>query len=159
MLLITLLAAIPAAGVRAATINASAKAKVVKPLTFTVKRNLDLGTILLSSAPGTSTVSLSMTGVLSCGSGLTCSGAPAPAIFNVSGTNGNVVRIIAAPSDLINAADGSTLRFTPIAPASVTLTNSGSPGRDFNVGGSINVASTTSDGLYTGNIVITAEYQ
>ncbi len=159
VLLFALLAAIPATGARAATINASAKAKVVKPLTFTVKRNLDLGTIMLSSTPGTSTVSLSMAGVLSCGSGLTCSGAPLPAIFNVAGTNGNVVRITAVASDLINATDGSTLRFTPIAPASVTLTNSGSPGKDFNVGGSITISPTTTDGTYTGNIEVTADYQ
>jgi len=156
VLLFALLAVTPAVGARAATITAPAKVKVVKPLTFTAKQNLDFGQILLS---GTGTVSLSGTGVVSCGSGLTCSGAPLPAIFNVSGTNGNVVRITAYASDLTNASDGSTLRFTPIAPASVTLTNSGAPGKDFNVGGSITISSTTTDGVYTGNIEITADYQ
>jgi len=158
VLLFALLAVTPAVGVRAATITAPAKVKVVKPLTFTVKQNLDFGQILLSGA-GTGTVSMSGTGLVTCSSGLTCSGAPLPAIFNVSGTNGNVVRITANASDLTNAADGSTLRFTPIAPASVTLTNSGAPGKDFNVGGSITISSTTTDGVYTGNIEITADYQ
>ena len=158
LLLIALLVAMPAGGLRAATITGAGKVNAVKPLVFTSKQNLDFGTILLGGA-GTSTVSLSMTGVLSCGAGLTCSGATLPAIFNVQGSNGQVVRITAVASDLTNAADGSKLRFTPVAPASVTLTNSGAPGKDFNVGGSIAIPSTTTDGTYTGNIEITAQYQ
>ena len=70
-----------------------------------------------------------------------------------------MVRITAVASDLTNSTDGSKLRFTPIAPASVTLTNSGSPGKDFNLGASIAIPLTTTDGTYTGNIVVTAEYQ
>ncbi len=157
-MLISLLAVLPAAGVRAATISAPAKANVVKPLAFTSKQNLDFGTILLG-APATSTVSLSMGGVLSCGANLTCSGASNPAIFNVAGSNGQVVRISVVASDIINASDGTKLRFTPVAPASVTLTNSGSPGKDFNVGGSITISPTTTDGTYTGNIQVTVDYQ
>jgi len=157
-LLAALLAAGSATGARAATITATAKANVVKPLAFTSKQNLDFGTVLLGTA-GTSTVSLSMAGVLTCGAGLTCSGVTRQAIFNVQGSNGQVVRITAVPSDLTNSTDGSKLRFTPIAPASVTLTNSGSPGKDFNLGGSITIASTTTDGTYVGNIEITADYQ
>jgi hypothetical protein len=158
LLLIALLSAAPTAGLRAATISTPAKVNVVKPLVFTSKQNLDFGTVLLG-ATGTSTVSLSMAGVLSCGAGLTCSGATLPAIFNVQGSNGQVVRITAVASDLTNTADGSKLRFTPIAPASVTLTNSGAPGKDINVGGSIAIPSTTTDGTYSGNIEITAQYQ
>ena len=87
LLLVALLATGTATGARAASITAQAQANVVKPLTFTSKQNLDFGTILLG-APGTSTVSLSMAGVLSCGAGLTCSGAPSPAIFNVAWLQG-----------------------------------------------------------------------
>jgi hypothetical protein len=59
----------------------------------------------------------------------------------------------------VNPADGSTIRFTPIAPATVTLTNSGTPGRNFNVGGSISVPSTVTGGTYAGNVEITVDYQ
>jgi len=158
LLLVALMATGTATGARAATISAPAKVNVVKPLVFTSKQNLDFGTILLGAA-GTSTVSLSMAGVLSCGTGLTCSGTPLPAIFNVQGSNGQVVRITAVASDLTNSTDGSKLRFTPVAPASVTLTNSGAPGKDFNLGGSIAIPSTTTDGTYSGNIEVTADYQ
>jgi hypothetical protein len=156
-MLTALLAAMPAAGAHAATITAQVNANVVKPLVFTSKQNLDFGTILLS-ATSTSTVSLSIAGVLSCGTGLTCSGATRPAIYNVQGSNGQVVRITAVASDLINAADGTKLRFNPVAPASVTLTNSGAPGKDFNVGGSIAIPSTTTEGTYTGYIEVTVDY-
>ena len=51
------------------------------------------------------------------------------------------------------------MRFTPTAPASVTLVNSGNPGRDFNVGGSITIPSTATDGVYSGVIEVTVDYQ
>ena len=148
-----------AGAAEAATTVVKATAKVAKPVTLSVKQNLDFGTVMLSGTPGNYTVSIGMTGALSCPAGLTCTGTPRPAIFNTSGTNGQVVRIFAAPSDLINASNGSKIRFTPVAPASVTLTNSGSPGKDFNVGGSIAIPSTASDGLYSGTIEITVDYQ
>jgi spore coat protein U-like protein len=156
---LALLGALAAGQAPAATTVVKASAKVAKPVTLSVKRDLDFGTITLPAAPGSYTVSISMTGALSCPTGLTCSGTPRPAIFNTSGSNGQVVRIFAAQSDLINASDGSKIRFTPIAPASVTLTNSGFPGKDFNVGGSIVIPSTASDGLYSGTVEITVEYQ
>jgi len=90
---------------------------------------------------------------------LICTGVARPAIFNVSGTKSQLVRVYAAPSDLVNAANGATIRFTPIAQASVTLTNSGAPGTDFGVGGSIALTSTTSDGLYSGTVEVTVDYQ
>ena len=62
------------------------------------------------------------------------------------------------PTDLVNTVDGSSLAFTPIAPATITLTNSGAPGSDFGIGGSIEIPS-TADGTYSGNVTVTAEYQ
>ena len=78
--------------------------------------------------------------------------------MNVQGSNGQVVRIAVANANLVNSADGSTIPFTPDAPTSVLLTNSGAPGKDFNVGGSIAIPS-TADGTYSGNVDITVDYQ
>lgn len=155
---LSILGAVPLGAAQAAQTTIQASAKVVKSLELTSKQNLDFGTVTLSGTPGTYTVAMSLTGVLTCPSGATCSGAPLPAILNASGSNGQVVRITIAPSNLVNALDGSTIAFTPLAPDSITLTNSGAPGKDFNVAGSIAVPS-TADGTYTGNIVVTAEYQ
>jgi len=150
-----------AAPVGAAT-PATARAKIVRPLVLTATRNLDFGTITLGTvAAGGETVAISQAGVLSCGSGgLVCAGGlPQSAGYNVQGTNNQVVQIFAAATNITNANDATTLVFTPDAPASVTLTNSGAPGSDFDVGGSITILPTTTDGVYTGNMNVTVDYQ
>ena len=154
------LAASPAFAATGATTPATAKAQIVKPLTLTAKQNLDFGTIVLASVTGATSVSISTAGAVVCGTGLTCSGTPKPAIYNVTGTNNQVVKMYSAASNLTNAADGTTIVFTPALPtgAAVTLTSSGSPGNDFNVGGSIALGTTTTDGVYTGNMNVTVDY-
>ena len=159
LVVIALLAATPIGRVRAATTTVQANAKVVKALSLSSVQDLDFGTVIVPNTPGTYSLSISMAGVLSCPAPLSCSGTARPAIMNVAGSNGQVVRIFAAASDLVNAADGSTIRFTPIAPATITLTNSGMPGRNFNVGGSLSIPSTVTGGTYAGNVEITVDYQ
>jgi hypothetical protein len=155
---LAVLGAMPLGTVHAAQTTIQASAKVVKSLEITSKQNMDFGTITLSGTPGTYTLSISLTGQLSCPSGATCSGVAQPAIINAQGSQGQVVVISVASSNLVNSVDGSTIPFTPVAPASLTLTNSGFPGKDFNVGGSIAIPS-TADGNYSGNVVVTANYQ
>src|SRR5262245_49739225 len=156
ILAFALFAALATGHAQAASINVQVSGSANKPLTLSAKQDLDFGQVLLSGTGGT--VSISTTGALSCAAGLTCAGTARQAIFNTSGMNGWVVRIITAQSNLVNQTNGSTIRFTPIAPASVTLTNSGAPGKDFGVGGSITVTSATSDGLYVGDIQVTVDY-
>ena len=155
---LALLGAVPLASAHAAQTTIQASAKVVKSLELTSKQNLDFGTITLSGTPGTYTASIDLAGQLSCPSGATCTGVAQPAILNAQGSQGQVVLISVASSNLVNTLDGTTIPFTPFAPASVTLTNSGFPGKDFNVGGSIAIPS-TADGTYAGNVVVTANYQ
>ena len=150
-----------AAPVGAAT-PATARAKIVKPLLLVATRNLDFGTITLGTvAAGGETVTLSQAGTITtCGSGgLVCSGTPASAAYNVQGTNNQVVQIFATATNITNANDATTLLFTPNAPSTVTLTNSGAPGSNFNVGGAIIITPTTTDGVYTGNMNVTVDYQ
>jgi len=145
-----------------ATADASAKARILRPLKLTSTQNLDLGTIVLTGASAYSaTVKVDRAGAFDCdgGSGnVVCSGTTQEAVYNVSGTNNEDVTI-AAGNVTLNGSNGGSLTLTPDFAATVTLTNSGSPGLDFGVGGSITVADTTTDGLYTGDFVVTAEYQ
>jgi hypothetical protein len=105
-------------------------------------------------------VSLSQTGVLTCGANLICTGAPVAAQFNVSGSKSNTVGISAPDVTLTNQNDSTkTLQLTLTSPSTITLTNSGAPGTNFFVGGSITLNSTTTDGTYSGTITITADYQ
>jgi hypothetical protein len=145
-----------------ATSDATATARILRPLALTSTQNLDLGTIVLSgAAPFTSTVAIDRAGVFNCdgsSGNVTCSGTPQQAIYNVTGTNSQVVTIAAGPVAL-TGSNGGSLSLTPDFAPSVTLTNSGAPGVDFGVGGSITVADTTVDGVYTGTFAVTADYQ
>jgi hypothetical protein len=148
----------PAAGSR----NATATARIVKPLTLTHVQDLNLGTILLSGA-GTwsgAVVSIAPDGTFTCtNSNVTCSGTVAVARYNVTGTNNQRVFITAPNFSLTNANDGSTLPFTVDKGLGyIDLPNSGNTGVDFNLGGSINVASTTTGGVYAGTFNVTVDY-
>jgi hypothetical protein len=142
--------------------NATATARIVKPLTLTFVQSLDLGTILLSGAGAWAgaVVSVSQAGALTCANvNVTCSGAVQAARYNVRGTNNQLVTITAPNVTLTNANNPlDTLLMTVSNPGSVMLTSSGSPGNDFNLGGSITVASTTGDGVYSGTFNVTVDY-
>lgn len=141
-----------------ASTPATAKAQIVKPLTLTKVQDLDFGTILLPVVPAAATVTVSSAGVATCTGGTTCAGSPKQAIFNLTGTNNQVVRIFSAATNLTNANDSTTIVFTPAPPATVTMPNSGNTGANFNVGGAIAITTTTTDGVYTGNMNVTVDY-
>lgn len=151
----------PAAAVSPAT-QATATAKIYRPLTISWVQNLDYGTIVLTGASfAGEVVSISQAGALTCGSNpgvlLTCSGSPQPAKYKLVGTN-NAVVTITCPG--FNLTGPGTLAFTPNAPATVNLGASGATtGLTFAIGGSITLASTTPDGVYSGTFAVTADYQ
>lgn len=142
--------------------NATGTARVVKPLTLTWVRDLDLGTIILSGAGvwGGANVGISRTGVFSCANAnTTCSGATQTAQYKITGTNNQAVTINAPNVTLTNQNDGvSTLLLTVDNPGTVNLGNSGSAGLTFDLGGQITVASSTPDGTYTGTFNVTVNY-
>ena len=153
-----LAAAVP---VRAATVMAQVTASNVKPLLLTKLQDLDLGTVTLgpgawSNAP----LSLSQAGVLSCANAnVVCSGAPVVARYNVQGSNQQPVRISAPNVTLVNQSDSTqTLILATDAPASIVLTNSGFPGVNFSIGGSVTLNSTTQAGTYVGTFNVTVDY-
>ena len=62
----------------------------------------------------------------------------------------------AAASNFSNGV--TTLQITPSAAAFVTMPNSGNTGLDFNVGASFPITTTTTEGVYTGNLTVTVDY-
>lgn len=146
----------------AATITAAVSASANKPLLLSKLQDLDLGSVTLNPGLWSNvTVGLSRTGILSCGSvNVTCSGATRVAQYNVQGSNQQIVRINVPNVTLINQSDVTqTLLLTTDKPASVTLTNSGAPGTNFAIGGSVTLNSTTVSGTYIGTFNVTADYQ
>ena len=150
---------VPAAAVSPAT-QATATARIFKPLTIQFQQNLDFGNLVLAGAGAWAgqVISMDQAGVLTgCGGNVTCSGAPAPARYKLIGTN-NAIVTITCPG--FNLTGPGTLAFTPNAPATVNLGAAGSTtGVIFGIGGSITLASTTPDGVYTGTFLVTADYQ
>jgi hypothetical protein len=159
LLLASAFATSPAAAVSPAS-QATASAKIYKPLTISKVQNLDFGVIVLGAgAWAGEVVSISQAGVLTCGGGtnVTCSGAPQVAKYHLVGTN-NATVTVSSPG--FNLTGPGTLAFTPNAPATVNLGATGSTtGVDFSIGGSITLASTTPDGVYSGTFAVTADYQ
>lgn len=140
----------------------AASARIIRPLTLTSTGSLNFGTIVLNGVTANRTVSLSSGNVLDCGAStgeLQCSGTTSVPTYNVRGTQGQVVTIIKTASNLTNANDGTTLSMTPSGAANLTLANSGAPGADFNIGGSIVIGSGTTDGLYSGTVNVQVDYQ
>lgn len=152
-------AAAPAGAVSPLT-QANATAKILRPLTIEAKQNLDFGTIVLSGTAFTNqVVSISQAGAVTCGTTpglMTCIGAPQAAQYKLTGTNNAIVKIT-CPS--FNLTGAGTLAFTPNFPLTVDLGPTGTTGTNFSIGGSITVSSTTPDGVYTGQFLVTADYQ
>jgi len=155
------LVALAAAPAGAAPPVMSVSANIAKPLTLSWVQNLDLGTIVLG--PGTwsnATVAISRAGVFSCANAnVTCTGAAMVAKYNVSGTNNQTVRISTPNVTLTNVGDPTrTLTLVVDGPGSLVLTNSGQPGTDFPLGGSIVLSSSTVGGTYSGTFNVTVDY-
>ena len=144
-----------------ATVNAQVTANGVKTLEISKLQDLDLGTVTLS--PGVwnnAKVSISQAGVLSCTSAnVTCTGATSVARYNVQGSKQQPVQISAPNVTMVNQNDPTqTLTLTTDAPASLVLANSGFPGSNFSVGGSVTLSSTTAAGTYVGTFNVTVDY-
>jgi hypothetical protein len=145
----------------AATAVAQVTASGVKPLVLTKLQDLDLGSVTLGTGVwSNATVSLSQPGVLSCANAnITCTGATTVAQYNVQGSNQQTVHISAPNVTMINQSDSTqTLTLVTDAPATLLLTNSGSPGVNFSIGGSVTLNSTTQAGTYVGTFNVTVDY-
>lgn len=156
------LAATPASAAATAVTGTKPQAKVtiLKPLVLTKTSDLNFGTVLLGTLNGSVSVSMTQGGVVTCGTGLTCSGTTTAGGYNVKGTNKQVVTI-SAPNVTMNnqTTAGSSIVVTLNAPGTVSLPNSGNTGVDFAVGGSFSVDNTTVDGVYAGDMNVTVDYQ
>lgn len=157
------LASFGAAGVaNAATATATANAKIVKAITMTQTQNMDFGTIVTGTSAATAV--LSNAGAVTCGVGLTCSGAPKAAVFDVQGTNGASV-LTTLPADgavtLTSGANSMGLTgFTSNWGAGVrTLVTTPTTPDSLKVGATLGVAANQAEGNYTGSFAVTVNYQ
>lgn len=149
------------ASAHAATKTATVTAKVVKPLLLTKVQDLDLGTVTLGTGVwSNATVSITRGGAFTCASAnLVCTGVPMVATYNVQGSKQEPVQISVPNVTLTNQNDPTqTLTLVTDAPSSITLANSGFPGSNFSIGGSITLSSSTVAGTYVGTFNVTVDY-
>lgn len=144
--------------------QASATARILRPLQLSSDQNLDFGTIVLSGASFSSeSVTMNTSGsVTVCGTtagDLTCSGSPTAARYTVVGANNTTV-VVSAPGFNLSGPGGN-LPFVPNAPGTVSLgANGNSTGTTFTIGGTLSgLSNSTADGTYTGNFAVTVSYQ
>jgi hypothetical protein len=129
----------------------SASARIIRPLTLTATGSLDFGTIVMNGVTANRTVTLNADATITCATELVCAASGTVPTYNVRGTQGQTVNIIKNASSL-TGSNGGSLTLTPVGAASVLLTNSGSPGVDFTIGGAITIGTGTVDGVYTGTV-------
>ncbi len=171
----TALTLLPAAA-QAASANATVNAKILKPLVLTGGQTLDLGNIITPSTAtftGTFTVDAAATQTTTfCAAAFTCTGTVKSALFNLQGTNNanitfnvptsvtlSLVGAIGVPPTLVLTTKNSIAANSGTGNYTITLPNSGSPGKDFYVGGSVTVNELTAAGTYAGTFTVTADYQ
>ena len=141
----------------AAQTTAVTSVSVIKPVTLAKLQDMDFGTLAFAGFTGTRTIALSRLGVVTCAADIVCSGTGKQARFNVSGSKQVTVLVTYSGGTLSNGTD--SIPFTPDGQATMTLTNNGSPGTNFDVGGSLSITSALVGGIYTGTMAITANYQ
>lgn len=154
------LTATPASAQSTPATQATASASIKKPLIISRVADMNFGDILLSGS-GTFSAEVVMsatTGTVTCPSTVTCSGTTAAAVYNVSGNKSQQVNITADTTLTLTGSNGGTLSLAVAAPSNVVLANSGAPGTNFGIGGTLTVPSSAADGVYSGTFNVTANY-
>lgn len=149
----------PAAAV-SPTQQATANAKIYKPLQISFVQNLDFGVLVLNAgAWSNQVIKIDETGAMTgCGANVTCSGTSQQAKYHLIGTIGADVKITSPNFNLSGpGTPAATLAFTPVFQPTVNLGGTGAT--DFGIGGQITLNPTTADGLYSGTFNVTADYQ
>ena len=141
----------------AAATSAVTAVSVVKPVALSKLQDMDFGTLTFAGFTGTRTIVLSRAGAITCAADIVCSGIGKQARFNLTGSKQNTILITYSGGTLSNGTD--SIPFTPDGQATMTLVNNGSPGTNFDVGGSLSVSSALVGGIYTGTMSVTADYQ
>lgn len=144
---------------QSATPPAQAHVNITKPLILEAVEDLQFGSVAVYG-PGTITIPVDGSAPV-CGdpAEMTCDFTGAQrAEYNVRGSNQAIVTVNVSPSTLTGAVTGDTVDFTPLAPATLSLNNSGSAGTALFVGGEVDVAADTAEDNYSGDIVLTVEY-
>lgn len=161
----------------AATATADAKAEILAAITVTKTADLNFGTIAVNNG-GSVTIS-EVDGSVTCGAtagDLICAGTTSRAGFNITGADSKVVSVNADASVTLTGPVPSgggaapTMTATLVESATSVTLSTAAPAvgatpavvgglGSFNVGGSLTVAATQGEGLYSGPFQVEVLYQ
>ena len=151
--------AVPAAAAPvAATNDASGRAVLLVPLTLTKIDDLDFGTVVTSSSPGTVSIAADGSGQSVTG-GVTALANPpgSRAQFAGAGTPNQQVNLFLAPPATITDGNGHSMSISMSLESTSVFIDST---RAFfvGVGGTVTVAANQAEGTYTGTFTVLAQY-
>ena len=172
----TALAATPAAAQDASDSTGTASVNIVQPMTLTKDSDLDFGTVILSGAGAWSgdLVEIDDANTRTCAANLTCAGAGGTSAAYTLDASGDAGVSVTIP-DTVTISNGVdpdlTVDLLPENSSALIAASATQSGDTFSFtmpsggsfafafGGEIALASTTGDGLYSGSITVTADYQ
>ena len=141
-----------------ATTDAGGKAILLVPLTLTKIDDLDFGTVITSSSPGTVSIAADGSGQSVTG-GVTAlaSTSGLRAQFGGAGTPNQQVNLFLAPPATITDGNGHSMPISLNLESTSVIIDST---RAFlvGVGGTVNVGANQADGLYSGTFTVLAQY-
>ena len=145
-----------------ATATAAGSATIIQAISLVNNTGLQFGSIVKPSS-GTGTVSIDSTTGTPTYSGGAVKGGSLPtgrATFTASGEGASTFSISMPSTFSLTSGTNSLVVTTRQSATTATLSGSiGATGsQTFGVGGTINVASTTPSAAYTGNLVVTVQY-
>ncbi len=146
--------ALGATSAQAATASATARAKILRPLTIANTTDLNFGTIV-TDGTASSVVINAGTGAVTCNTGLICGGTATRAHFNLTGAN--VIVAISLPAGVSLAGPGTAMPVT-FARSANTVTLASNAG-SFDIGGTLTVNASQADGDYSVSFSQVADYQ
>ncbi|WP_260483039.1 DUF4402 domain-containing protein [Sphingomicrobium flavum] len=177
----TALTATPAYAAPVSDNTGKARVTIVKPLSIAKAGDLDFGTVVLPATASGASTSLSIDATSGavmtqdCATdGFTCSVANGAAASNITYTltGSSVVEVnVDIPASVqLDRVGGGTTPVTVSLTTSLSntdtdtsydlfLSNSGTPGTDFYVGGDVTIGDGVEDGVYEGTFTVTADYQ
>lgn len=143
-----------ATSANAATVNATANADIVAPVTLTENVQLNFGTIAPATSPGTVTINAGGNQVCAT---VSCLGGGALGAFTVTGLANEGVDISTDASTSLTGP-GAAMAVNSIAPSVTSATLSGLGAATFTVTGILTVNANQVAGSYNGFYDVTANY-
>jgi hypothetical protein len=140
--------------------TATGSATIIQPIQASSSANLAFGTIVKPTGNTVGTVAITAGGTRSTTNVVAVGGGATAASFSIVGEGAQAYSVTVPPTfDMVSGSSTltvSTVNNVPASPLGGTIGTAATS--TFGVGGSFNLNSATVSGAYTGNIVVTAQY-